>query len=264
MLSWKISKNVVAELYYHNQNIINPWGIETSDSSAFFSLEEGIGWRVKKLFEEYNFDEYNYKAHLITKMKEGMWELFVDDTIVENTVIRKAQLITLEDSIFMDFVVRFRFKKEFIEFAEIAGKRLYHNDSNIYYQYPVDNVYLQGKGFGIVISVIDKVVPEKMEPTMYVRDSKDEWVIHARMIPKNWDKEVIKICTKWAGTRSLPQFISKPLLSFKSIRKSLWYRGEKAPYKSRIIQKLLNPSAFGMVFIPKNTKIMWYLKLEIK
>jgi len=262
MIKWK-DKNVIAKLYYKDNNIINPWGFETADSSAFFSLEKGMGWRGNKIVEEYSFDETSYKAHVITQMKEGKWELNIKDEIADNTIIRKVEAITLEDSIFMDFVIRFRFKKEFIEYAEIANNRYYHQNTNVYYQYSVDKVFLQGKGFGINISVIDKIVPNKMEPVMYVRDNKDEWVVHVRMVPKEWDKEVIKICTAWAGTRPLPQLVSKPLLSISSLKNALWYRGERAPFKSRIIRKFLNPAAFGMVKVPKNEKLMWHVKMEI-
>ena len=263
MLKWRINKNVISELYYKGQNIINPWGFETADSSAFFSLEKGVGWRYKKLEETYNFDDFSFKANLITQMQEGKWQLSIDDNIEENTIIRKVEAITLEECFFMDFVMRFRFKKEFIEYAQISDKTYYHNDTNIYYQYPVDRVFLKGKGFDINISIVDKIVPEKMEPVMYVRDNKDEWVVHVRMVPKSWDKEVIKICTAWAGTRSLPQFISKPLLSIKTIKEALWYRGERSPYKCRIFRRFINPCAFGMVKVKESSKLMWHVKMEI-
>ena len=40
MLNWEIENNVIQKLFYNNQNIIKPWGFETADSSAFFSLEK--------------------------------------------------------------------------------------------------------------------------------------------------------------------------------------------------------------------------------
>lgn len=263
MLKWNIDKNVISALYYKGTNIINPWGFETADSSAFFSLEKGVGWRYKKLEETYDFDDLNFKANLTTQMQEGKWKLSIDDKIEENTILRKVEATTLEECFFMDFVMRFRFKKEFIEYAQISDTTYYHNDTNIYYQYPVDKVFLKGKGFDINISIIDKIVPEKMEPVMYVRDNKDEWVVHVRMVPKKWDKEVIKICTAWAGTRSLSQFISKPLLSIKAIREALWYRGERSPYKCRIFRRFINPCAFGMVKVKESSKLMWHVKMEI-
>ena len=263
-MKWKIKDNVISKLSFKGQNIINPWGFETADSSAFFSLEQGIGWRYKKLLEEYEFDETKNRAHLITQMKEGKWELFINDEIKGNIITRDIEAITLEDSYFMDFVLRYRFKKEFIEYAKINNKIYYHNNTNVYYQYPVDKVFLKGKNFDINISVVESIVPDKMQPVMYVRDNIDEWVVHIRMIPKKWDKEVIKICTAWAGTRPLPQKLSEILLKWKWLKKQLWYRGERKPYKCKLFRKFVNPCAFGMVKIEKNSKLMWHVNMVIK
>lgn len=265
MLSWKIDKNVITELYYKGQNIINPWGFETADSSAFFSLEEGIGHRYHVVNEQYNFDDMNYQATVNCCMKEGHWALNINDSIVNGQSIeRSVEAITLEDSIFMDFVMRFRFKKDEIQYALIDNKKIYHHNTNVYYQFPVRKVFLKGHTFDINIIILDCIVPDKMEPVMYVRDHGDEWVVHARMIPKEWDKEVIKICTNWAETRPLPQLLTNMLLKSDILRNSMWYRGERDPYKNKIFRRLVNPMAFGMVRVPKGQKLMWKVKFEIK
>jgi len=263
MLKWKINNNVISELYYNNQNIIKPWGFETADSSAFFSLEKNVGWRYKKLEEDYHFTDSKYEATVLTQMKEGKWELSIDEYILNETIIRKVEAKTLEDSFFMDFVMRYRFKKNIVEYAKIADKTIYHNDTNVYYQYPVDNILLKCKGFDIKLNILDKIVPENMEPVMYVRDNYDEWVVHVRMVPRKWDKEVIKICTSWAVTRPIPQFLSNFLLSFKKIKYELWYRGERKPFKNWLVRKFLNPAAFGMVKVKENTTLKWKVKMEI-
>ena len=263
MLNWKIDKNVIAELNYNETNIINHWGFETADSSAFFSLEKDIGWRYEKTLETYEITKSTNKAHLITQMQEGKWELFADDEIKENIITRKVEAITLEDSFFMDFVLRYRFKKDFIKYAQINNTKKFHKNTNVYYQFPVDEVFLKGKNFDIKISIVDSIVPDKMEPVMYVRDNRDEWVVHVRMVPKKWDKEVIKICAGWAGTRPLPIKVSNLLLKNKWIKKQLWYRGEKNPYRCRLFRRFINPCAFGMVKVTKGSKLMWKVKLEV-
>lgn len=264
MLSWKIADNVISQLQFRGSNIINPWGFETADSSAFFSLEEGIGWRSKTLEQRYDYDEHRYRADLTVQMKEGRWALRVEDEIAGDCVDRRVEALTLEESVFMDFVLRFRFKKAMIEYAEIAGKQYRHEGTNIYRQYPVDEVFLKGKGFDITLSILDREVPESMQPVMYVRDYKDEWVVHARMIPRRADKEVIKICTAWAGTRPLPQWISRPLLAWKTLKEALWYRGERQPFKNRFVRRFLNPAAFAMVRVPKNSRLMWHVRMRIR
>lgn len=264
MLKWKIEKNVISKLYVNSKNIIYPWGFETADSSAFYSLEDGFGYRYKIITQDIEFSDKHYKAKIVTKMKEGKWELNIDDRISNNkTIERKVEAITLEDSFFMDFVMRFRFKKEFIEYVKVADKVYYHNNTNVYYQYPVDKIFLKGKEFDIDLTVEDSIVPDKMQPVIYVRDNLDEWIVHIRMIPKEWDKEVIKICTRWAGTRPLPQKLSNILLKWKWLREQLWYRGERNPYKCRLFRRFINPCAFGMVKIEKDSKLMWKAILKI-
>jgi len=264
MLKWKIEKNVISELYVNSKNIIYPWGFETADSSAFYSLEDGFGYRYKILNQSIEFSDKHYKAEIVTKMKEGKWKLKINDYIEnENIINRYVEAITLEDSYFMDFVMRFRFKKEFIRFAKIADNVIYHKNTNIYYQYPVKEVFLKGKEFDIKISIIDKIVPKKMKPVMYVRDNNEEWIVHVRMIPEKWDKEVIKLCTSWAKTRPLPQYLSNILLKWKWLKNELWYRGEKNPYKNKIIRRFLNPCAFAMVKVRKNERLMWNVRCEI-
>jgi hypothetical protein len=262
---WEIENGVISKLFVQGENIINPWGFETADSSAFFSLEEGVGWRYQLLEKQINYDNKKFIANLEIKMKEGRWKLFIRDEIEnENLLIRYVEAECLEDTVFMDFVMRFRFKKSFIDYALISNKKIYHNNTNIYYQYPVDNVLLKGSKFDVKINIVDSLVPLKMKPVMYVRDNHGEWVVHVRMIPKKADKEVIKICTKWASTRPLPQLLSNMLLKSPKLKKFLWYRGEFAPFNSNILLKLFNPSAFPMVKIEKGSKLMWKVKVEIK
>lgn len=262
MLEWMIVNNVISKLFYKNKNIIKPWGIETADSSSFFSLEKGVGWRNFKMLEEYNYNEKEYKSHIIAKMHESSWELFIDDKIEMNSIIRRAEMIILEKSFLMDFVIRYRFKKQFIKYTEISGKRYYHNNTNVYYQYSVDKVFLQGEDFGVNIQIIDKVIPKEFEPVIYVRDNNDEWVVHIRLVPINWEKEVIKICTNWAGTRPMPQFLSNFLLSFEPIKKTLWYKGERNPYRNEFFRRYLNLSAFAMAKLDKQNRILLNCRID--
>ncbi|WP_312518527.1 hypothetical protein [Anaerospora sp.] len=263
-LMWKISNHVISELYVNGTNIIYPWGFETADSSAFFSLEAGVGWRHQCLKEFYDSSLDHFTANIVTQMKEGKWELNIADKIESlNQVTRFVEAQCHEESIFMDFVMRFRFKKEHFEFAQISGKKIYHKASNVYHQYPVNVVVLSGNQFDIKIKIMDSKVPSQMEPVMYVRDSDNEWVVHVRMLPKIYEKEVIKICTRWARTRPLPQPLSNLILKNKKLRNFLWYRGEVNPHNYNFPLKLFNPSAYPMCRLARGTKLMWKVSTEI-
>jgi hypothetical protein len=55
-MQWHISHGVIDGVYVGGINIIYPWGIETADRSAFFSLERGVGYRYTVLSEEITND----------------------------------------------------------------------------------------------------------------------------------------------------------------------------------------------------------------
>lgn len=263
MLKWEINKKVLTSLIYEGKNIVKPWGVETADSSAFFSLEDGFGYRYKVLKENYHQTATTYSGTLVVKMQEGCWKLNFKDIIENNKVRRKITLECLEDSYFMDFVLRFRVRKEFVAYALINNLKIKHQNSNVYYQYPVEEVYLKGSGnFDIKVSIVSKSVPAKMTPLMYVRDLNDEWITHVRMLPNSYDKEVIKLCNSWYQTQPIPMWMSKLLLKFKVIRKNLWYRGEFSRFKSKI-WRFINPAAFPMVHLKKGTILMWEADFEI-
>lgn len=262
MLSWNIKSGVIHDLNINGENIINPWGVETADSWAFFSLEKGVGYRhvIKDYKESITENIFNSTSHV--QMKEGEWILTVRDEIVDNKIIRKAKLLCLDDSYFMDFVVRFRFKREFFDKAMIAGKIINHDKRNIYHQYPVKEATLSGEKFEVKLKVKSAECLGKFTPNLYVRDQVNEWVVHARMIPRSEDKIVIKLCSRYFKTSPLPEIVTRWIFKIKGIKEYLWYRGEHSPYKNAIA-KFFSPNAFPFVFLKKGQEISWELELEV-
>jgi len=263
-MKWKIENNCISKLDVKGDNLILPWGMETADSSAFFSLEDGVGYRYQMISREVDHTDQHYRGCYVVQMVEGKWKLNIEDKILsEHSLHRTAKLLCLEDSHFMDFVMRFRFKKSYFPFAMIDGKKFQHANTNIYYQYPVREASLEGEKYQITLNVEEVQCPESLSPYMYVRDHEDEWVVHARMLPVNWDKEVVKLCNPWAKTRPLPQVLSNFLLAVPAIKKSLWYRGEKKPFTNRIMRRI-NPLACPIVKLKQGEELLWKVKVEIQ
>lgn len=228
-----------------------------ADSSAFFSLEKGNGWRYRTITEDYAFDDKTYCAGLHVLMKEGEWLLNIEDSIIdESTIKRRAEIRTIRDSLFMDYVMRFRFKSDLFEYAEIAGKRYYHSNTNIYYQFETDRVLLKGRNFDINIRVQEVCTGNKMNACCYVRDFPGEWIVHLRMVPRSWDKEVIKLNNSWYKSKPLPQWMSKAILKSTALRDSLWYASERNPERSGIV-KFINPNFYPLVKIYKDNTLLW-------
>ena len=78
---------------------------------------------------------------------------------------------------------------------------------------------------------------------------KNEWIIHIRILPKKFDKFVIKICNKWFNTQPIPQFITNFLIKYKFIRQYLLYKPEKKTlskfHNARISKFITNTSHFN-------------------
>lgn len=260
MIKWEIKNNVIYSLFVQGCNVINPWGIETADSWAFFSQEKGIGYRYTLINQSSEVGEKFYRTSQEIKMQEGHWILDTEDIIIGNKVRRTATLKCVEDSTFMDFVIRFRFKSSFFKQAKINDKTYKHVGSNIYHQHIAKSAELAGPNIGTTVKIIEFNCAEKFIPHMYVRDHLDEWVVHARMIPKINDKVVIKLCSKYFKTSPLPLWLSNTILAIPTVKERLWYRSEHSPYKNKIA-KVFSPNAFPMVVLKKGESLKWVVEV---
>lgn len=242
-----------------------PWGIEFADETAFYSAERGVGYRYKEIVFDESVFESGCRKKSEVQLKEAC--LGLDSVYIEESpevLMRTLDASVRKGGFLMDFVMRFRFLSSEVDYVDIADIRLMHNDSNKYYQYNVNEVALKLKtGKVIKIELNEIIAPSDMEAVMYARDQKGEWVIHCRLIPKVYGKEVIKICTAWAGTRSLPYSLSKFLLNFGCIRKKLWYRTEQRPFKSKIMRYIFNFSAYPLAKVSEADKVKLVAKLTV-
>lgn len=231
------------EIHVGGVNIINPWGFETADSVSFFTLE-WQGFRNEIIEDNVTILKDTAERDITVKMREGLWSLHIKEELSENTVVRNHRLTCLQDSHFMDFVARYRFKKQFVSKVLIAGRQLTFKNSNVYHQYEAQNVVLVSDEFNMLIQILETDTSGKFTPMMYARDSGDEWIVHCRMIPQKWDKEVIKLCVGWYN-RAIPQWMSNILLSIFPLRSYLWYHGERKPYRFPLNKA--SPNAFPIV-----------------
>lgn len=261
MMKFVIKNNVIWSLEFNDENFIKPFGIETSDTSSFFSLESNVGYRYNEIEEKCNYNNLYYEYEKTIEMHDGKWKLHGVEEIDGNRLVRTAKVICLEDSYFIDFVMRFRVKKDYFNFAYISDRQIPHMCTNVYYQYPVDYVHLDGK-YKVDIKVIDCKVPVKMAPYMYVRDHEDEWVIHARMLPQDSERKVIKLCNSFCKTRPIPQWMTNILCSNEKVYDYLKYHNERTPYTNKIMRRI-SPNAFPLVLVKKGEELSWTIEMTI-
>lgn len=249
--------NVLRELSVDGKNVIRPWGVEFADSSAFFSLEDGFGYRYEVLECRETVRPLFREIYEVVRLREGLVGLELAEILAGPREYRRTCTLTcLEDTTLMDFVLRFRFRAENFPMGYIAGRILPFAGSCIYHQHPVDSAVVGNADYSICVAVIGKTVPPAMQSNVYLRDGEDAWVLHLRMLPVAWEKEVIKLCSRWFGTRPLPQWASKPLLRKPWVRKALWYRGEQRPWRNRVAC-VFSPNAYPMVRLKKGEVLQW-------
>lgn len=235
----------VIRLDIKKENIIYPWGFEAGDSYSFYTLtSKPFNATAKRIG----------KNTIKVNMVEAEYDLQINEKVQKNTIKRTHTLNITKNSAFQDVVTRYRFKKKYFDYALIDGKKILHKEKNIYYQYPVSEAKLIGKEFDIQITIDKTIVPENtFIPNIYVRDYKDEWIIHVRLIPYEWNKEIIKWCKPWYN-KAIPQWITNKILKYNCLRNFLWYRGERIPY--RFPFSILAFNAYGISYINKGEKII--------
>lgn len=255
---------VLQELSLNGENIIRPWGVEFADSSTFYSLEDGFGYRYELLKHQETNGQLSHELCQIIRLREGLVRLELNETLAGPREFRRTCTLTcIEDTTLMDFVLRFRFLAAKLPYGYIARRTLPFVGSCVYHQYPVDSAAIGNDQYAIRVEAIGKAVPSCMKGHVYLRDGEDAWVLHMRMLPSAWDKEVIKLCSRWFGTRPLPQWASVPLLRVPQVKEALWYRGERRPWRNRIAC-IFSPNAYPMVRIKKGEVLRWDVVCRIE
>ncbi len=263
MLKWAIDGRIITGLSANGVELIHPWGVETADSWAFFSLE-GNGYRHVIESERTTTTDFSHANELTVRMREGRFRLATQETMESPILIRRsARLECLEDSFFMDFVLRYRFRNDIFERAHLAGKWHSHANQNVYHQYRCEEAVLEGRAGSVSITTESCSAPSAMVPHLYARDARGEWVIHHRMLPAHGDKEVIKLCSRYFKTAPLPGCATRLILSSKPLREALWYRNERKPYQT-ILGKVFNPNAFPLVRLRRGEVLEWKSRMEFR
>lgn len=249
LLKWN-DQGSLENLSVDGRNLIEPWGIEFADSNSFFSLEEG-GWRSIRKEVTIQKEAKKLKGSMKVELSEGMFKLNFSDSVENNSIIRIASLVAIQDSWLLDFVLRFRFKKKYFHSAIIANQTIKHSNSNIYHQFPTNRVNLIGDKNTLQVNLTESKHPSNFSPFMYVRDSGDEWIVHCRLLPSSPKKVILKLNVPWYN-RALPDSASHYILYSNRLKQSLMYRGERRRFsKVNIIGRFFKPSAYPMVRMDK-------------
>ncbi|MEZ4590645.1 MAG: hypothetical protein R3D55_05805 [Chloroflexota bacterium] len=237
----------LAQLVWGGQQWIQPWGLEMSDAYSFFSLETG-GWQC----DSTPLEPQDGARRMKLSLREGQWQVQWQDVVPENenTVKRTAVFTTLTDSWAMDLVMRFAFRRDLITQAQIADKRIVWDDANYYHQYPAQQVTLFHSQGRIQIELDKAEFAPDWQQWMYVRCSPQEnaWIVHLRLLPQKWVREIIKVRSVGARHWVLPTFFSRLLHLWPRLAAHLRYAGEFKRFNFGRI------NAIPLNFVPANSQ----------
>lgn len=204
------------------------WGIETADGRSFFGAPRG-GFRYDlRHAEVQQTDEVTTIRYQVDMAEGGCWLIAGEERHAGSCLTRSYTVTAERDTWLMDFVLRQLFVGAAGSTATIVGRRFDFVRSNLYRQYPTPEVALDYAD-GLQVSVRTTVtgLPAGLGLFMYARDNSVEgWVIHARLLPVAWHREVIKLNRSWYN-RAIPDAIARPVLSVPPLRSCLWYLGER-------------------------------------
>lgn len=253
VMSHRFDRGLLAGLTVGEIDVVDsPWGFETSDAYQFYSLESRQNRRVEEssamrtsASDEIHLTEGRAALELITQLTEGS---------VEATVRQSIMFCCITDFWAVDVVNRCRFPEQVFEFGEVAGTQVFKDHSYYYHQQPVTEARLSGRKVLAEIKVVELQAPPSLSLFTYIKSTETEWIVHARLLPRRFKREVLK----WNG-RPLFERITDPLLRGTPLGKLTRYAGEFNRYPgSRRLQ------SFPMALLPVGTEIKMTIEVNFK
>lgn len=224
------------------------WGAETSDRHSFFTLTgNSVNCRV--------LSDKSYKKNgviireLIVEMVQGTFLLRHEVQQEEGIIFRRQKLVCITDSVFQDYVTRYKFNKSLFANAEIAGHSFVHRGSNIWNQFKTKSAKLHGEDFNVRINVTNCETEGKFRQEMYVRDEPgDSWIVHGRLIPDPPEKLWIRWDTRYGRIIDISGRTASLILRNNLLRRYLWHLAERKGGRPNI-------QAQGLAFLPEGSTI---------
>lgn len=221
------------------QSVSDLWGIEFADARSFFSL---IGKSQYISMEEKVLEKTDHTvfSKQFIQLTNGQGYLTRNEIVTEEGIKRTHQFEACSETVLLDFVSRYVFPKEWFDYAVIHGKRVEHQDQNIYYQFPLEETHdtIQFIGFKkkVKIQVISSSAPSNFAPYLYVRDEPGFWIAHIRFLPSTNEKIITKLNFSFYN-RAIPSALNF-LLRLIGLQRALLYRGEKKEVWSSVKKQL--------------------------
>lgn len=234
--------------------------LEFCDNAKFYQLSIAS----KNAFRYKQIHNKNYQiTKYIVPTGDCTYTLHDIQIIYGGGILRISTFSSNKNLALMDFVQRYVYKSEEIEYVKINDERLLYRDTNKYHQYSVNSVdiKMQDSYTKIKSNAIRK--PFNLNFVMYARDYKNSWIIHSRLLP-NSEKIPYLQLNSVAGLRFKNTFLMK-FLKISGLFKPLQYASERKSQLTRsIFFRLLKPNIYFYALVKKNTLIAIQSELSTK
>ncbi|MFV1884724.1 MAG: hypothetical protein ACMZ7B_09570 [Balneola sp.] len=222
-------------------------GIEFANETNFFSSDSSNG--------------FGYEYEVFKKNGVVVYQLSNKAQITDNLneTARKVSANFPKGTRLLDFVTRYVFPKELISNVKIENKVISHNDTNKYYQFPIQKIELISREKIFRFKPNIKINTNDFRKVIYARDAKNEWVIHVRLLPKKGEY-VTKVCNSWYNTQPIPSTLQS-LFNYSGLSELTLYRNELNPY-NKLIRNTLNLNTYKIIEISKDINIEIEVNIE--
>ena len=160
----------------------------------------------------------------ISHVTSANGKVSIEETFIPNG--REIKIRILNETLLMDAVQRFVFKKNDVSKVYVGNRLFLHKNENYYHQLPADIVRFEfNNGTSISFLPYFHCVEQKFSPLVYVRDEKGMWIFHIRLLATKPDSLTFKGCHRLYN-KPFPKIIQS-IAHFLKINKATLYIREK-------------------------------------
>jgi len=212
-------------------------GIEVGSLESFFSFEDKTLGKVRMFDDELRVGDKYWRYRAEFQLPGAHLCVSENCRVRSRGGVRALSLAAIDDSVVMDCVIRFIIAKTDVACAFIGKRQIPHRAENRYHQFPLETVRLEMNGGSSLVFLAEAAaIPMGMIPVVYLRDERDAWVLHFRVLATAPELFAIKGCHRFYD-RPFPKFLQRLATGSFVVRKKLLYVRERV---SRLIPFQVN------------------------
>lgn len=202
-------------------------GVEVGSLESFYSFENRTLGLVVGRRECLRVTQDQWRFHAAFELPGARLSLEERGELSGPHGVRRLTVKSDSESSIMDCVLRFVIPRQDVQQAFIGDREIVHRSSNRYHQYENAPVRLQMRsGKTLAFTCPDSRHPSGMTPIVYLRDERQAWILHFRLLATKPDFFTFKGCHRLYN-RSFPAALQYIALRSSYLRDRLLYVRER-------------------------------------